>query len=376
MPLTTAHPTFRTEPKPFTAAVTWVAKHLANRPVMPMLAGVLLEVEDGRLTASAFDNDVAVRARVDVVGETNGRTVVSGRLLAALVATFPDQPVDVTCTGAAMEITCGRIRVTLPTLPVEDYPALPTVPAPAGTIAGAAFADMTDRVAVAADRDLSGAIISMYAVRLELRPDEIEMIATDRFRAAIGHLQWQAQLSDERIAHVPSPTLIDAAKTFSASETVTIGLDDSGLIGFTSEDRSLTVRMLDVDFPIQMRGLFPERDSAAPTAPVGELADALKRANLVRNATGPALLTFTENGLIVEAYGDDNAKTAEIVDCNHQGKDVQFAMNPRFLLDALAALRSDTAEFTITTPIKPVLLTAPEDKGTAYTNLIVPIRVS
>lgn len=375
MPLTTAHPTFRTEPKPFAAAVTWVAKHLPSRPVMPMLAGLLIEVADGRVTVSAFDYEVAVRAAADVTGETDGRVVVSGRLLAALVATFPNRPIDVTCTGAALEVVCGSIRVTLPTLPAEDYPALPAMPTAVGSVSAPAFADMVERVAVAADRDMNQSVVWQYAIRLALSPSEIELMATNRYRAAIGRVPWQGDNGDQ-VALVPAPTLVDAAKVLATAETVTVGVDAAGLVGFATADRSVVMRQLDVEYPVQLKDLFPARDDSAPTVPVPELADALKRSNLVRTTLGPALLSFTEGSLVVDTHGQEDIKTAEAVSSTYVGEGIQVHINPRFLADALGALPGDVAEFTITAPLKPVLLTTPEDKGATYTHLIVPIRAS
>jgi DNA polymerase-3 subunit beta len=377
MPLTTAHPTFRTEPKPFAAAVSWVAKHLPNRPVVPVLAGILLEVEDGRVTVSAFDYEVAVRTCVAVVGETDGRVLVSGRLLATLVATFPNKPIDVTCSGAELEIVCGSIRVTLPTLPVEDYPQVPAQPPAIGTVAAAAFAEMVERVAIAADRN--AAVVWQTAVRVAFEDNEIDMLANNRYRAAIGRLPWQLS-GAEHVVLLSMPVLVDAAKVLAAAETVTIGVDPSGLVGFTTDDLSITVRQLDCDYPIQVRGLFPARDDTPLTAPIRDLADALKRSSLVRGAAGPAaggpaLLTFTEGGLAIHTQGD-KAKTAEAVDCTTAGQEVTFAINPQLLADALTVLPGDTVEFTVTSPLKPVLLTTPDDKGDTYTHLIVPIRTS
>lgn len=365
---------FRAEPKPFMSAVTWVAKHLPNRPVIPMLAGLLVEVSEGRVTVSAFDYEVAVRAAVDVVGESDGRAVVSGRLLAALVATFPDKPIDVQCTPAAMEVVCGSIRVTLPTLPVDDYPALPAVPAPIGTVDAAAFAGMVERVAVAADRDTNQTVVWQYAIRLALGEREIELMATNRYRAALGRVPWQGA-AGERVALVPMPMLVDAAKVFATAQTVTVGIDPAGPAGFATADRSVVMRQIDVDYPVQMKDLFPERQTAPSTAPVSQLASALKRSNLVRTDLGPTLLTFRTDGLVVETHGQEEVKTAEALDCTHDGDDVTVALNGRYLADAIGALPGDVAEFSITTPLKPVLLTAQEDKGATYSHLVMPIRM-
>ena len=53
---------------------------------------------------------------------------MSGRLLAEITRALPAKPVDVAVDGPRVTIVGGSARFTLPTMPVEDYPALPAMP--------------------------------------------------------------------------------------------------------------------------------------------------------------------------------------------------------------------------------------------------------
>src|SRR6185312_5583152 len=65
-------------------AVAWVAKSLPSRPPVPVLGGILLEVEGGTLTVSGFDYEVSTRAELSVDAQDDGRVLVSGRLLSEI----------------------------------------------------------------------------------------------------------------------------------------------------------------------------------------------------------------------------------------------------------------------------------------------------
>ena len=56
------------------------------------------------------------------------RVLVSGRLLADICRSLPNKPWRSPPTAPRSSLTCGSARFTLPTMPVEDYPALPTMP--------------------------------------------------------------------------------------------------------------------------------------------------------------------------------------------------------------------------------------------------------
>src|SRR6266568_3243473 len=133
-------------------AVAWTAKSLPSRPSVPVLAGVLLRVSGGRLTVSGFDYEVSSQVSTDVQSDADGAALVSGRLLAEITKALPAKPVDVAAVGSHLELVCGSARFTLPTMPVEDYPTLPEMPATAGTVDAAGFAAAVSQVAVAAGR--------------------------------------------------------------------------------------------------------------------------------------------------------------------------------------------------------------------------------
>ena len=118
---------------------------------MPVLAGVLVKAGEGTLTLSSFDYEVSARCTAEAVVEEQGSVLVSGRLLAEIARSLPARPVSVATSegGHKVEVSCGSARFTLPTLPVEEYPALPDLPAAAGTVDRAAFAAAVEQVALA-----------------------------------------------------------------------------------------------------------------------------------------------------------------------------------------------------------------------------------
>ena len=141
---------FRVAREVLADAVAWTARSLPARPSVPVLAGILLEVDSNTLSVSGFDYEVSARAEADVTATETGRALVPGRLLAEITRALPPHPVDVAAEGARLAINCGNAKFSLPTLPVEDYPSLPSLPSTAGTVDSDAFAEAVGQVAVAA----------------------------------------------------------------------------------------------------------------------------------------------------------------------------------------------------------------------------------
>ncbi|MDT4911277.1 MAG: polymerase subunit beta, partial [Pseudonocardiales bacterium] len=157
---------FRVERDALADAVTWAARSLASRPTLPVLAGLMLRVDGDQLSVSGFDLEASTEVDLEVTAGAPGQALVSGRLLADITKALPPHPVDVMVDGSRLTITCGSAKFSLPTMPVDDYPKLPTMPTTAGTVNGAEFAAAVAQVAVAAGRD--DTLPMLTGVRLEI----------------------------------------------------------------------------------------------------------------------------------------------------------------------------------------------------------------
>ena len=83
---------------------------------------------NGSVTLSGFDYEVSSRAEITADVTEPGRILIHGKLLADIAKSLPNRPVEFTTEGSKVLLSCGSSRFTLQTLPVEDYPALPTMP--------------------------------------------------------------------------------------------------------------------------------------------------------------------------------------------------------------------------------------------------------
>jgi DNA polymerase-3 subunit beta len=338
-------------------------------------------VADQRLQVSGFDYEVSSQVTVDVQADADGAALVSGRLLAEITKSLRALPIDVAAVGSHVELTCGSARFTLPTMPVEDYPTLPDMPATAGTVDAALFAAAVGQVAIAAGRDDTLPVLT--GVRLELAGTTLTMLATDRYRLAIRDLEWHPDDPETSLAAlVPARTLHDTAKTLGPlGGTVTVALSrggiGEGMIGFAAGARRTTSRLLDGEFP-KVRALLPDTHSAQARVPVSALNEVVKRVALVAERATPVRLSFGDDGLVVEAGGTEDARASEAMDCEYTGEPMTIAFNHQYLLDGLAALDGPVAVLSFTDPKKPAIIAPAGEDGqvsSTYRYLIMPVRI-
>jgi len=374
---------FRVERDALADAVAWTAKSLPSRPSVPVLAGVMLRVTDGRLHVSGFDYEVSSQVSVEVQADADGAALVSGRLLAEITKALPAKPVDIAAVGAHLELVCGSGRFTLPTMPVEDYPTLPDMPSSAGTVDAAAFAAAVAQVAIAAGRDET--LPMMTGVRLELNGTSLAMLATDRYRLAMREMEWKPDDPEISLnALVPAKTLNDTAKTLGplGGEVIVAlaqGQAGEGMIGFAGGTRRSTSRLLDgANYP-PVRSLFPASHNADARVSVAALVEVVRRVALVAERTTPVLLSFSEDGLVVEAGGTEEARASEAMEATFTGEPLTIGFNPQYLIDGLQNLGAPTAVLSFVDAFKPAVISPAAEDGEivpGYRYLIMPIRVT
>jgi DNA polymerase III subunit beta len=376
---------FRVERDVLADAVSWAARSLPTRPPLPVLAGLLVTAEDTGLVLSSFDYEVS--ARVEVAAEVSdpGRALVSGRLLAEIVRSLPARPVEVVVDDAKVVLTCGSSRFALLTLPVEDYPTLPELPAAAGTLTGADFAAAVSSVAVAAGRDDTLPVLT--GVRMEFEDQLLTLAATDRYRLAVREVPWTPQTpGTSTVALVQARSLAETARALGDAQSVTLALasggSGEGIIGFEGESadsrRRSTTRLLDGEFP-KYRALLPSESAAVASLDTATFVDAVKRVSLVAERNTPVRLSFGADELVLEAGTGDEAQATESVGCSFEGDALTIAFNPQFLLDGLGAIDSSVARVSFTTSTKPAVITAGDQDGpeaAAYRYLLMPVRLS
>ena len=362
-------------------AVNWVSKSISNRPITTALLGIVIDATD-EIVLSGSDLETAAKAKFKAEISQKGKVLVPGKLLADISRSLPAKPITFTLEGSRVLVSAGSAKFTLPTLPLVEYPTLPELPSASGSLNSDLFATAVNQVAIAAGKDDS--LPTLTGVFVEINKNQITLAATDRYRLAVRELTWSAQDANiETTSLLRARTLADAAKSLIGSSQVTIALapttTNEKLVGFISEGKTMTSRVLDGSFP-PYRHLLPSESTANAIIEVAPLLDSVRRVALVTDKTVPLRLNFSNNTLQLEAGTGDEAQATEKLDINYKGEDINIAFNPTFLTDGLTAIGTAFVNISFTGANKPAVLTGQTEAGSApitnYKYLLMPMRYS
>jgi DNA polymerase-3 subunit beta len=362
-------------------AVNWVSKSISNRPITTALLGIVIDASE-EITLSGSDLETSAKAKFKAEVSQKGKVLVPGRLLAEISRSLPAKPISFVLEGTRVLVSAGSAKFTLPTLPLSEYPTLPELPVASGSLNSDLFATAVNQVAIAAGKDDS--LPTLTGVFVEINKNQITLAATDRYRLAVRELTWSAQDANiETTSLLRARTLADAAKSLIGTSQVTIALAPAStnekLVGFISEGKTMTSRVLDGSFP-PFRHLLPSESTADAIIEVAPFLDSVRRVALVTDKTVPLRLNFSNNTLQLEAGTGDEAQASEKLDINYKGEDINIAFNPTYLTDGLTAINTAFVHISFTGANKPAVLTGQTEAGSApitnYKYLLMPMRYS
>ena len=128
-----------------------------------------------------------------------------------------------------------------------------------------------------------------------------------------------------------------------------------GLVGFEGEvgggQRRATTRLLDGEFP-KVRQIIPNDDSIETRVRIdtAHLVEAVKRVALVAERNAPVRLTFTEDGVTLDAGSGDEAQASESLEAKVTGSDGRMP-NSRFCMRRVSSI-APAAPIRMPTPAR------------------------
>jgi len=352
----------------FSEAVSFAVRLLPQRPTQPLLSGVLIEAVNEGITISSFDYEVSSRTRIKADVEETGKVLVSGRLLNEIANRLPQAPVSINTQDGRIQVKCGSASFSLPSMPVEEYPTIPSVEENSGLVPGEAFAHAIAQVSVAASRDDVTPVIT--GVQFEISNNNLSLTATDRYRVALRGIDWENTDGDQDLtALVPAKIVTEVGKTFAQAAQVSIAIvknNDRELIAFSGDEKTVTSLLIKGNYP-PVRRLFPDETNNYAVVNTADLIEATNRVGLVLEKDAALKFSFTEGKLSLEAAGSETAQASETIDAHLVGEDMIVSLKPQFLLDGLRATHSEFTRIAFTktdNPNKPgpVLITSQNSK--------------
>ena len=356
--------------KQFAGAVAHAMVAVAARPPLPILAGIKLEATGGLLTVSGFDYDTQATATVPCDGDLP-LTLVNGTLLKQVTGQAKGNTITAELVETRLNIEAGRAKVTLPTMPANEYPQPMVTPEHGFTIDGTGWDILARSVAHAASKEDTLPVLS--AVNFTVADGQITAEATDRYRLAQNTVAVEGDYEGSFMMN--AGTVLDVQRHLNTGATWQVAVNDS-LAAITDNSAQIIRSLIDGDYP-KISKLFPEDTEQKAIVNRAELAEAISRATTLLAPNETVKLTFKDDTVTLEAGTADHGAMNEQLDCRGYtglGEAVQY--NPLYLSEALKAVSTDEAQIGWNDAVRPTAINGITDTGLDHEHkqLVMPIR--
>ncbi|UWL62260.1 DNA polymerase III subunit beta [Brucella pseudintermedia] len=337
-------------------ALAIVNRAIESRNTIPILANVLLAVEDGQLRLTGTDLDVEITISLPVLDCQPGSVTVPGKMLADIAKRATGDitlELDAASGGGRLTVASGRSRYKLDVLPAEDFPSFS-----AGKFDTTLELDLAALVAPCV-HCISTEETRYYlnGVYLHVVDGRLVAVATDghRLMRNVGPargLEYGVILPRKLVGLLPKGA-------------VTVELSQNK-VRVTSGPTVITSKLIDGTFPDYVR-VIPTGNSNVLTVDRQLLMKAVERVAAVADDKSRAV-KFAVGDVLRLMLAD---KASDEVSIEFEGEPLEIGFNARYVNDMLGALDETNVRFALGDAGAPAVV-----KGEGeWTGVLMPMRV-
>lgn len=344
-----------------------------RRQTLPVLANLLVVADAQKVTFTGTDLEVEMSASAEAGDLEGGEVTVPARKLFDICRALPDgSKIDFRQTGERVNVSAGRSRFTLATLPASEFPVIDNIELSERiALPEATLKDLMDRTAFAmAHQDVR---YYLNGLLLDLREHSLRCVATDGHRLALVETAHDAGVAAARQIIIPRKGVLELQGLFESGE---------GQVELEFGRNHLRIRRGNVVFTSKLiDGRFPDYEAVIPIGAdkqvrIGRDAfrGALQRAAILSNEKYRGVkLEVSPNKLRIVAHNPEQEEAVEEVEAKTGAADLGVGFNVNYLLDGLNALQGEEVLLCLRDANSSCLLRAPESELARH--VIMPLRL-
>lgn len=352
-------------------AVLKVVKACATKTITPVLECIKLKAENDKLILLATDGEISIKKTIKSEIYEEGEVCVPGRYFADFIKKLENVQITLSSDGKKMDIIYADSQTDMQVLSAEDFPRVDT--------------DITEHSFKIKTQDLKKFISAtsfccatddsrpiLKGCQFVIKGNEICVTSLDGFRLATVKGEVISSTGDMEIV-CPARTLNEIEKMVDGDGETEIFVQ-RGIILVEADDTVLTSRLYNGDF-IKKENIIPKDFTTTVKVDKSLLKASIERAAILVRGDKNSLIIFDVGSDKIEISSNSEiGSVQEPVKAEVEGKDLRIAMNSKFIIDAVNALREDKISLSFNSQIQPFICENVEEKDSLY--LILPVRTA
>lgn len=366
----------------FLKSLNHVQSVVERRNTIPILSNVLIDAQKNKVSLMATDLDIEIVESLTADVTKPGAVTVGAHTLYDIVRKLPEGAqiaLEVSGSDGRLQLSAGRSRFALASLPREDFPAMSAGALPHKfSLSPADLVRLVDKTRFAISQEetryyLNG--IYLHAAKAK-EGNLLRAVATDGHRLARFELPLPEGASGMPGVIVPRKTVNEVRKLLDGAEgAVDIAVSDTK-IRFALGQVTLTSKLIDGTFPDYQR-VIPTGNDKKMEVNARELSEAVDRVSTISaEKTRAVKLALEAKRLSLSVVNPESGSASEELPVDYASTPIEIGFNGRYLLDILQQLSGSEALFLLMDSGSPtVVRDAGEGADEATLYVLMPMRV-
>jgi DNA polymerase-3 subunit beta len=355
-------------------SLSHVQSVVERRNTIPILSNVLIEArEDGSIRLMATDLDLQVDESVPANVATPGATTVSAHTLFDIVRKLPEgSQVELNAAEGKMQLSAGRARFNLSTLPRDDFPVIAEGELPTRfELPAATLRQIIDKTRFAISTEETR--YYLMGIFLHVADDALKAAATDGHRLARVTVAKPDGADGMPDVIVPRKCVAELRKLLDELEgTVEVSMSPTK-IRFGLGSAVLTSKLIDGTFPDYNRVIPTGNDKLLKLDPKSFAQGVDRVSTIASEKTRAVKMTVDRDKVTLSVTSPESGTATEEIAADYGSDTIEIGFNARYLLDILGEIDGDTVEVHLADAAAPTLLRENDKSQALY--VLMPMRV-
>lgn len=345
-----------------------------RRQTLPILANVLLTVEDNTLSITATDLEIELigKSQLEQPHKERQQLTLPGRKLFDICRALPDKAsIDLQQDKDKVILRSGRSRFTLSTLPVESFPSFESSQTTIELgLEQRSLNDLLQRTHFAmAQQDVRYYLNGMM---FEIKQDKLTTVATDGHRFAL-HSFTSAPSSHSQQVILPRKGVSELMRLLKNEDQNILTSFGENHVRVQGKDFTFTSKLIDGRFPDYQK-VLSKTTGQSIVLNRELLREALMRVSILCNEKFRAVrLGLRANLLQIIANSEHEEEAEEFLSIDYAGEEFEIAFNVSYLLDVLNTINSTEVKLTFIDTNSRMLMEEVGESNSLY--LIMPLQL-
>ena len=354
-----------------------------RRHTLPILSNIHWQLQKDRLVISATDLELEIEAVVTIPANSNldreandiNLTIPARKLLDILRSLDVDSLIKFKQTSNIVNVSSGKSKFSLQTLPSIDYPKLVSNNlSETHTISFQLTQKELKQMLLQVQYSMATQDIRYYlnGLLIKLEKNQIIMVATDGHR--LGFIKKHIDQTPESTEFIiPRKAVLELVKLLSDDEDIVMVEKSETQASFKINSIILKTKLIEGTFPDYQRVIPVDYEKSFNINRL-ELLQALQRASILANEKFRGVRwVLSSNSLRVACNNADQEEAEEELEIVYQYDPIDIGFNINYLIDALNNIKHKEVECSLGDENSSMLVTEPENDQFKY--VVMPMKI-